>query len=500
MLNPLRILRSSSKITLVTLISAPITFALNIFIARNLSPDQLGQINFVMLWLMYANLITPGTFAGGQREMIYRLGRDETEPARQAQNVAVSGELVWSLLPFSFFLIVASLFTEPTKKWGFIIISVTYLVATANKLLSNLHIAHQRFELYTRFTLVRVILSPLLIFLTLNQVGSLMILTAPALSEMVLLGLYLFKAPRLGLAPNFSWPRLREFTQAGLPIGLNGLVYWAYRLIGQTFVAIWFPAQALAFYIFSANIVTLLSRAFGDFSGVLTPALWKELGQSETPQQLYRETARISIFVMVATCATTNLAQASFGPLVALVLPKYIESIPIFEVLAFNIIVLTMTFIPSLVLDSAVVNKQWPHFNVWLLGLIINCGANYLTIQLGGNLLTIAWNDIWVQLVVVVTLYKIAQRYLFPDKWTALRVYLVLGLLGSMATLVFIVLKLPFFVSLPPVTLISTVTNAGIRIMFVFLSWCIVGVIMWISFLSKTSHPSGFVTPLHGKQ
>ncbi|MFN8455088.1 MAG: oligosaccharide flippase family protein [Anaerolineae bacterium] len=499
MLNPLRILRSSSKITLVTLIGAPVSFALNIFTARNLSPDQLGQINFVLLWLMYANLITPGTFAGGQREMIYRLGRNETEAARQAQNVAISGELAWSLLPFSLFLIVASFFTDPIKKWGFIIISITYLVATFNKLVSNLHIAHQRFELYARFTLIRVILAPLLIFLTLNQVGPLMVLVAPALSEMVLLCLYLFKAPRLGMAPNFSWSQLRKLTVAGLPIGLGGLVYWAYRLIGQTFIAIWFPAQALAFYIFSSNIITLLTRAFGDFSGVLTPALWKELGQSETPQHLHQETARISIFVMIATCIMANLTQAGFGPLVALVLPKYIESIPIFEVLAFNIIVLTMTFIPSLVLDSAVVNKQWHHLNVWLLGLIVNCAANYLVVKLGGGLLAIAWNDIWVQLLVVVILYKIAYRYLFPDKWTALRVYFVLGLLGSLTALIFIVLKFPFFVSLPPLTLVSTTTNTGIRIMFVLLSWWIIGLIIWISMLSRTFQPSSFVELIQGK-
>ncbi len=66
MLNPLRILRNSSKITLVTVVSVLLNFPLSIFIARMVLPDELGQINFVTLWLTCAD--QPGRSVGFRQQ------------------------------------------------------------------------------------------------------------------------------------------------------------------------------------------------------------------------------------------------------------------------------------------------------------------------------------------------------------------------------------------------------------------------------------------------
>ncbi len=477
MLNPLRILRKSSKITVVTMISAALNFPLSIFVARATTPDQLGQINFVLLWLTYANLISLGIFAGGQREMIHQLGRNETELAYRAQNTAFSSEMLWALLPSIVILLSSSIFPEPLKKSGLLIVGVTYLLATANKLLANLHLAHQRFDLYARFTLVRVLIPPILIVIFIASLGPLMLLLAPLLAEGVILVLYLTCAPRLELKIDFNRPRTRAFIRAGFPLALASFVYWAYRLTGQTSVALWFPVEALAFYGFSANLVTLITRAFSDFSSVLTPVLWKELSQSGAAHTLHRETSRITIFLIIATGAIASLAQAGFAPLLQLILPAYIQSIPIFEVLSLNIIVLTMTLVPSLILDSALVNKQWLHLGIWSIGLTVDLGFNYLAAHAGGGLLAIAWNDIWIQLLVVIALYAAAQPYLYPDRSFAFRVYLRVGLLLLVEAAVFALLRLPVFTSEPPFTLAANAAAVGVRVMLVLVIWGAIGFI-----------------------
>jgi O-antigen/teichoic acid export membrane protein len=477
MLNPLRILRSSSKITVVAVISAALNFPLSVFVARATTPDQLGQINFVTLWLTYANLVSLGLFAGGQREMIHRLGRRETELAYRAQNTAFSTEMLWALLPAIVILLSSSLFPEPLKKWGLVLVSATYLLATANKLLANLHLAHQRFELYARFTLVRVLIPPVLIVIFISALGPLTLLLAPLLAEGVLLALYLARAPRLELRPDFNRPRTWAFMQAGFPLALAGFIYWAYRLTGQTSVAVWFPVEALAFYGFSANLVTLITRAFGDFASVLTPILWKELSQSGASHALHRETSRISLFLIIATGAIASLAQAGFAPLLQLILPAYAQSIPVFEVLSLNIIVLTMTFVPSLVLDSTLVNKQWLHLSIWAVGLALDLGFNYLAARAGGGLLAIAWNDIWIQLLVVMALYAAAQPHLYPARSFAFRVYLSVGLLLLVEAAVFALLRLPAFASEPPLTLVSSAAALGLRVALVLAVWGTIGFI-----------------------
>ncbi len=484
MLNPLRILRNSSKITVVTIISAAINFPLSVFVAHATTPDQLGQISFVTLWLTYAGLASLGIFAGGQREMIHQLGQNETQRAQQAQNVAFSGEMLWGLLPASVILLSSTIFSEPLRKWGLVIVSVTYLLALANKLLANLHLAHLRFDLYARFTLVRVLIPPALIVTLVSSLGPLVLLIAPLIAEGVVLVLYLTRAPRLELKRDFDGRRTRQFIQAGFPLALAGFVYWAYRLTGQTSVAVWLPIEALAFYGFSANLVTLITRAFGDFAGVLTPILWKELSRSRTPQKLYQETARISLFLVTATCVIASLAQAGFAPLIQLILPRYALSIPIFEVLSLNIIVLTMTIVPSLVLDSALVNKQWLHLGIWSVGLVINFGVNYLAAHADGALLAIAWNDIWVQALVVIALFAVTQSYLYPDQLTALRVYAKVGLLLMTEAIVFAILRLPPLAGELPLTTAAAVGPWGTRLVVVLGIWGTIGLILARSVLA----------------
>lgn len=488
MLNPLRILRQSSKITVATAISVLLNFPLSIFVARMVLPDELGQVNFVALWMTYANLISPGIFAGGQREMIHRQGQGDTQAARQAQNVGFSGEMLWSILPAAVILLASTLFSEPLKHWGLVLVAVTFFLANANKLVSSLHLSLQHFDLYARLTLVRVVLSPVLIVVLIFRLGPFALLIAPLVAEGLVLALYLTRSTSLGLAFEFNRIKLIEFVRAGFPLALATLVYWAYRLTGQSSVALWFSAESLAFYTLSASLVTLITRASGDFSGVLMPVYWRELGEAGVSQRLYRQTTRVSVFVMLATCAMANMAQAGFAPLVQLVLPRYVASIPVFEILAFNIIVLTMTFIPSLLLDSAVVNRQWAHLSVWAVGLGINIVANILVTRLGGGLQGIAWNDIWIQLMVVVVLYALAEQYMYPNRTAAIPVYITITCLLGIAGLVFAVLQLPLLTSESPIDPAAITALLAARIGLVLLVWgTIAGVVVRLGLAAPAS-------------
>jgi hypothetical protein len=63
-----------------------------------------------------------------------------------------------------------------------------------------------------------------------------------------------------------------------------------------------------------------------------------------------------------------------FQLLVTLITPKYIDSVPIFYALSYNVYLASMSIVPSLILSSSIVNKQ----NITLLFYTFGLGASVL--------------------------------------------------------------------------------------------------------------------------
>lgn len=471
MINPLHILRNSSKLTVVGLVGTALNFPVSIVVARKLGPDLLGQASVVLLWLTYSGLIHIGVFEAGQREIIHSLGQEKFERARYYQNLSLTSELLWGLIPASVLFVAAFFFHDPIRRVGLLLATVTYLGAALSRMLSSVHFAHKRFGLCARFNLIRAVATPLLMFGLVFVIGPYTLFVVPLLVEWGLCFAYVFYAPSLNLDWNFNGKEAGRLMRVGLPLGLQALVYWAYRLIGLTAVATWLSTQQLGYYVFGAKLIDLALRPFSDYGAILTPTLWAEFGRTGNIHNFSQDAVRISLFMTAATCMVANLFQAGFRPLVQLILPTFTASIEVFEVLAFNIIFLTIITVPSLVLDSVVVNKQWTHLNIWIVGGLINLAANYLVIKQGWGLVAVAWNDIWVQGLVIVIVYEIAQKYLFLNRRETWRFYFgELGLL-ALSGLVFVLLKWPPLAVKAADGSTGSLTALGARALFVAAVW-----------------------------
>src|SRR5438552_3469082 len=80
-LNPIRILKNSSRITVINSVGSGLNFFALAWVARFLGLELFGEISFVLLWVGYAALVRPGFFEGGQRELIGRLGQGDNPGA-----------------------------------------------------------------------------------------------------------------------------------------------------------------------------------------------------------------------------------------------------------------------------------------------------------------------------------------------------------------------------------------------------------------------------------
>lgn len=426
-MNPLTMLGKSSRLTLGTQVGAVLNFAVSMVVARTLGPEQLGAVSLVTLALLYASFMRLGIFEGGERELIDRLGKGQSAEAERVQRLALTGDLLWSLLPAVGLFAMAFAFDEPIRRAGFLLAPLMYLGTTLYRMLMRLYLARQRFDVVAPVNAIRAIGQPLLVLGLLHVAGPFSLLIAPLVLEWLLAAVYLLRAPSLDLRPAFERREIRRLIGIGLPLALMGLVYWTYRLVGAATVATFLPVRDLGFYNFVSGPINLILVAFAEFSAVLAPTLWAELGRTGAAEKLSRECARVTVFITLAACVLVNFAQAGFHPFVQLVAPAFTPAVPVFDVLAFNIVLLTVTFVPGLILDSAVVNRQWLHLAAWLAGLVVNIGANLLAVRLGWGMLAIALNDVWVQLLVVAIIFGLAQRFVFKQRGDALRLYGVLS-------------------------------------------------------------------------
>ncbi len=191
-----------------------------------------------------------------------------------------------------------------------------------------------------------------------------------------------------------------------------------------------------------------------------------------------RETTRISLFVIVLSCTLANLGQAAVGPVLQLLVPKFMGSVDLVRILGFDIVLFSAAFVPSLTLDSLIVNRQWVHLSVFAAALGLNAIANVSVLLMGWGMVAVAWNDVWIQLLVVVILYRIAQRYLFAQRGEAFRFYALAATAGMCSALLFVSLGSGVS-SQGPMGFSALIAVLAGRIALVAMVWAVVGVLVF---------------------
>jgi len=125
----INIARNSLKFTSINFVVALISYVVTIYAATILVPEEYGIFGFLGLWSMYAGVIGPGIFSAGSREIPVLLGREKGEEALRIQNVSITVELFYSIIPFVIILGASFFYSEPILKFGLIIIATSYLAS-----------------------------------------------------------------------------------------------------------------------------------------------------------------------------------------------------------------------------------------------------------------------------------------------------------------------------------------------------------------------------------
>lgn len=411
-INVLSILRQSVKFNAVNVFSKLISIPKSIIVAMVLVPEEYGVIGFLSLWSMYAGWIHPGVEGAAGREMAYLFGKGEKKKALHLQNVAITVKFLYSFVPFLVMMGASFFYSNDVIRIGLIITAISYFISTNTNYWPSFNHIRQRFNEVATGYLIRGITVPLVTVALIYWLRLYAVLIAPIVAQVLIFFYYIKKA---GIDARFEvdWKETVKLIKIGLPLSLLGIVYWGYRIADRTMIAGFLSLHEMGLYTYAIGMVTFAILFFEEFGKVLQPILWTNLGRAKNHIDGFSPVYRMAVYMSLVTSLSICIIQPGFFLLVNVVTTKYIDSIPVFNVLSFNIFFMTMAVFPNIVLNSSVVNKQVTNTKIWFIGLLMNVFFNYVAIKMGYGITGVSFVTIIIQGFVLLWLFSAIRNYLF---------------------------------------------------------------------------------------
>ncbi len=413
-LSIINIAKNSLKFTSVKTISALAGLGVTLYAATILLPEEYGTYGLLLLWLTYVNLVTPGIYVAAFREMPVFLGKGQDKDALRVQNVSLSAELVFTFIPAAAVIGAAFFFTDSLMHNGLLIIAASFIVFRLSSMWAQMIFIRERFNTVALVNIIIAVVSPAVVLISLRWLKVYAMILGPPVAFGISL-IYYWTRGSIGF--RFTLDRQEIIRLAKVGIVLQGLavVIMAFQMADRTIIASMLPREQLGFYVFAISFLMYGFSFFDDFSKVLQPVLWRHAGTAENVFKGFQDTRRIAVYLALGTGIIVPLAQLAFTLIATLITKKYIDSIPIFNVLSYNLYLMAIAIIPSVILNSSLVNKQNIALLFYGIGLAVSIGLDILVVRLGYGVIGIAWVTIGSQALVTFILYYVIKKYVFES-------------------------------------------------------------------------------------
>jgi O-antigen/teichoic acid export membrane protein len=434
----INIIKHSSKFSAVNVISQGIGMSVSIIVATILVPAEYGIYGFLGLWLMYAGLVRPGIYSAGYREIPVLLGKGEEKEALRIQNISITPEMLYSILPFAVLLGASLFFSDPVLKIGFIITAISYAVSHFVNFWSGINYLRQNFNLVAKGNLITAFVSPIVILAGIYWLRVYALLIAPIFAAMIL-GIYYWKKGPINFHFSFDKKETIRLLKVGVVLQAVTLVYWGFRIADRTIIASTLSREQLGLYTFAIGFVMAGIMLFTNFGNVLTPIIWKESGKADNAFEGFKDTKRIAVYMALVASIVIPISQLGFYSIVNLITTKYIGSISIFYALSYNIYLVSIAIIPGLILGSSIVNKQRIILFFYSAGLVLNIIFDIIVIMLGYGIVGVAWVTICTQGLVTFMLYYFVKSHIFKKKKDFSKFIILISIPFSIAILFYFI-------------------------------------------------------------
>jgi O-antigen/teichoic acid export membrane protein len=434
-LSIISIARNSLKFTSVKTIAALAGLGVTLYAATILDPEEYGTYGLLILWLNYVSMVTPGTSNAASREIPILLGKGQHEEARRIQNISLSAELAFTIVPTAAIVAAAFFYTEPVMRWGLLIIAVCFVAVRLTGLWSNMVFIRERFNTVAIVSIITAVVGPAVVLATLPQLKVYAMVLGPT-AAFVISTVYYITRGGIGFRFTFDRREIARLSKVGLVLQGLAVVIMAFHMADRTIIASTLSLEQLGLYVFATGFLTYGVSFFEDFARVLQPVLWRHAGTAESVYKGFQDTRRIAVYLALGTGIVIPLAQLAFMLIATLLTSKYIDSIPVFNVLSYNLFLMAIAIVPSLILNSSLVNKQNLALLFYAAGLAVSIGLDILVVRLGYGVIGIAWVTIGTQCLVTLVLYYLIKNYIF-DRAAEFRKFAAMVVIPLAASLPF---------------------------------------------------------------
>ena len=410
-LSIINIAKNSIKFSTVNILAAAIALPVGIYVATVVTPEEYGVYGFLGLWLTYATLIRPGFTISGFREIPVLLGKGEDEKALRIQNISITADMLYSILPTVAILIASFFFQNSLIKYGLIITAVSYAVTQFVGYWSGVNFLRQNFNTVAKGRFITTIIVPLFTVATVYWLKVYALLAAPILVAIVT-WFYYWKLGPIQFRPTYDWKETVRLMKSGIILQAGALAFWGFRLVDKTIISSSLPLEQMGLYSFAIGLIMMILSVPNDFTNVLQPIIYKELGKAPNVFEAFRDIKRILVFLALGTAVLIPLAQVGYYLVVTLITTKYLASIPVFNALSYNIYLVAIVPAASIILTSSVVNKQKICLLVYLVGLALSVIFCLLVIKWGYGIVGIAWVIVFSQGLMTIAMYHLSRSYL----------------------------------------------------------------------------------------
>lgn len=473
------IVKQSAKFNAVSVVFLLMQIPNQIIIGIFLVPEEYGIISFVALWNLYAGLINPGMLSAAQREIPYLIGKKEEKQSTRVQNIAISSDLIYSILPFLVIFGASFFYSNKIIKIGLIITAFSFFSARFVNYWVTINFINQNFTVIAKGRLINSILSPIIIIISIYWIGIYAVLIAPLVCTLFK-GIYYFKKAPIGYSFQFEWAEVVRLIKIGFIFSLLSVIFYVYRMADRTIIASFLPLHDLGLFTFAMFFIGSGINFLADFGRVLEPILWEHSGKVKNAEDSFNNTERMAIYMALVTAMIIPLVQVGYGVIVKLILPKYVESIPLFLILSNMLYLASIATIPSAILNSVVISKQALVATIFAIGAGINIILDLLIVYIGYGIEAIALVTVVSQGVATFVLYFLARKYLIKQR-NELTLFLRQIIFPFIISVIFSVFHSFFYSS----TILNLWLLSSISIFFQIIIWYFMILLFYRDYLTK---------------
>jgi teichuronic acid exporter len=409
--------------------SQVVRFAIGVFLARILSPNDYGLIGLLVVFTSVAQIFVDSGFS---KALMQRNDKDTKDV-----NTAFTFNLLISLVIYVILFILApsisNFYNEPILIDLLRVLALTLVINALFTIPNTILAIDLNFKKIAIINFISIVISGIIaIILALNGYG-VWSLVYQYLIKSVLSVIMFWSTKAWSPKLFFSTPSFKRLFKFGYNLTLSSLLNQFVEKFSWLFIAKSFSTADLGYY---NRGIQFPDTAIGTLGGVLDTVLLPNLAKSKNSNELKNEVSRILLYLTIITTPITILLAILAEPVIIILLTdKWLTAVPILQIFCFCRFVTNLSTISINVLY--VLDKT---------NLVLRQQYIKMAIRIGLILIALNFGIIYVALAELfsVTIHFIIGAY-YPGKlinFSAIKQFKIMGPYIFMAAAISFILLL----------------------------------------------------------